>query len=123
MFNGLDQRVGDQIVWFLEESIWVLWGRTEKQYSWDLGRKRKQSLVIETRPSLSENCYHRKSVYRVAGFLTSCGGFFLRVHPPLEDLQAELQMLHEERDRLSMELKRGAQLIEKKVAEVQDKGT
>ncbi|XP_015264142.1 PREDICTED: coiled-coil alpha-helical rod protein 1 [Gekko japonicus] len=44
-----------------------------------------------------------------------------RLHPPYEDLQAELQMLHEERDRLSMELKRGAQLIEKKVAEVQDK--
>ncbi|XP_060095144.1 coiled-coil alpha-helical rod protein 1 [Heteronotia binoei] len=44
-----------------------------------------------------------------------------RLHPPYEDLQAELQMLHEERDRLSMELKRGAQFIEKKVAEVQYK--
>lgn len=31
-------------------------------------------------------------------------------------------MLHEERDRLSMELKRGAQLIEKKVAEVRETG-
>ncbi|XP_077186971.1 coiled-coil alpha-helical rod protein 1 [Paroedura picta] len=43
------------------------------------------------------------------------------LHPPYEDLQAELQMLHEERDRLSVELKRGAQLIEKQVAEVRDK--
>ncbi|XP_054833301.1 coiled-coil alpha-helical rod protein 1 [Eublepharis macularius] len=44
-----------------------------------------------------------------------------RLHPPYEDLQAELQMLHEERDQLSVELKRGAQLIEKKVAEVREK--
>ncbi|XP_048338684.1 coiled-coil alpha-helical rod protein 1 [Sphaerodactylus townsendi] len=44
-----------------------------------------------------------------------------RLHPPYEDMQTELQMLHEERDRLSTELKRGAQLIEKKLAEVQDK--
>ncbi|XP_066472389.1 coiled-coil alpha-helical rod protein 1 isoform X2 [Tiliqua scincoides] len=42
------------------------------------------------------------------------------IHPPYENLQAELEMLHEERDWLSMELKRGAQLIEKKVAEVKE---
>ncbi|XP_053153637.1 coiled-coil alpha-helical rod protein 1 isoform X2 [Hemicordylus capensis] len=44
-----------------------------------------------------------------------------RIHPPYEDLQVELQMLHEERDRLSVELKRGAQLIEKKVAEAHER--
>ncbi|XP_067319436.1 coiled-coil alpha-helical rod protein 1 [Anolis sagrei] len=43
------------------------------------------------------------------------------IQPSYEDLQAELQMLHEERDQLSMELKRGAQLIEKKVAEAREK--
>lgn len=42
------------------------------------------------------------------------------IHPPYENLKAELEMLHEERDRLSMELKRGAQLIEKKVAEAKE---
>ncbi|XP_003228385.2 coiled-coil alpha-helical rod protein 1 [Anolis carolinensis] len=44
-----------------------------------------------------------------------------KIQPSYEDLQAELQMLHEERDQLSMELKRGAQLIERKVAEAREK--
>uniref|UniRef100_A0ABM5FII5 Coiled-coil alpha-helical rod protein 1 n=1 Tax=Pogona vitticeps TaxID=103695 RepID=A0ABM5FII5_9SAUR len=44
-----------------------------------------------------------------------------RVQPSYEDLQAELQMLHEERDQLSLQLKRGAQLIEKKVAEARER--
>ncbi|KAJ7317300.1 hypothetical protein JRQ81_003462 [Phrynocephalus forsythii] len=44
-----------------------------------------------------------------------------RVQPLYEDLQAELQRLHEERDQLSLELKRGAQLIEKKVAEARER--
>ncbi|ETE64184.1 Coiled-coil alpha-helical rod protein 1, partial [Ophiophagus hannah] len=42
-------------------------------------------------------------------------------HPSYEDLQVELHMLHEERDRLSAELKHGAQLIEKKVAEAKER--
>ncbi|XP_061475242.1 coiled-coil alpha-helical rod protein 1 isoform X2 [Rhineura floridana] len=44
-----------------------------------------------------------------------------KIQPSYEDLQAELQMLHEERDQLSMELKRGAQLIEKKVVEARER--
>ncbi|XP_034962920.1 coiled-coil alpha-helical rod protein 1 [Zootoca vivipara] len=43
-----------------------------------------------------------------------------KIQPSYEDLQAELQMLHRERDQLSLELKRGAQLIEKKVAEAKE---
>ncbi|XP_042311317.1 coiled-coil alpha-helical rod protein 1 [Sceloporus undulatus] len=43
------------------------------------------------------------------------------IQPSYEDLKAELQMLHEERDQLSMELKRGAQLIERKVTEAREK--
>ncbi|XP_063147364.1 coiled-coil alpha-helical rod protein 1 [Candoia aspera] len=43
------------------------------------------------------------------------------IQPSYEDLQAELHMLHDERDRLSVELKRGAQLIEKKVAEARER--
>ncbi|XP_070593912.1 LOW QUALITY PROTEIN: coiled-coil alpha-helical rod protein 1 [Erythrolamprus reginae] len=43
------------------------------------------------------------------------------IQPSYEDLQAELHMLHEERDRLSAELKHGAQLIEKKVAEARER--
>ncbi|XP_058027775.1 coiled-coil alpha-helical rod protein 1 isoform X1 [Ahaetulla prasina] len=43
------------------------------------------------------------------------------IQPSYKDLQAELHMLHEERDRLSAELKHGAQLIEKKVAEARER--
>ncbi|KAM6472588.1 coiled-coil alpha-helical rod protein 1 isoform 3-T5 [Liasis olivaceus] len=43
------------------------------------------------------------------------------IQPSYEDLQAELHMLHEERDRLSVELKYGTQLIEKKVAEARER--
>ncbi|XP_026576204.1 coiled-coil alpha-helical rod protein 1 isoform X1 [Pseudonaja textilis] len=43
------------------------------------------------------------------------------IQPSYEDLQAELHMLHDERDRLSAELKHGAQLIEKKVAEARER--
>ncbi|XP_062978366.1 coiled-coil alpha-helical rod protein 1 isoform X2 [Elgaria multicarinata webbii] len=44
-----------------------------------------------------------------------------KIQPSYEDLQAELQMLHEERDHLSAELKRGAQFIEKKVADARER--
>ncbi|XP_044275534.1 coiled-coil alpha-helical rod protein 1 isoform X2 [Varanus komodoensis] len=44
-----------------------------------------------------------------------------KIQPSYEDLQTELQMLHEERDQLSLELKRGAQLLEKKVAEARER--
>ncbi|XP_026541219.1 coiled-coil alpha-helical rod protein 1 [Notechis scutatus] len=43
------------------------------------------------------------------------------IQPSYEDLQAELHMLHDERDRLSAELKHGAQLIEKKVSEARER--
>ncbi|KAG8127729.1 hypothetical protein E2320_014621 [Naja naja] len=45
------------------------------------------------------------------------------IQPSYEDLQAELHMLHEERDRLSTELKHGAQLIEKKTDLSKMRGT
>ncbi|KAM3843828.1 coiled-coil alpha-helical rod protein 1 isoform 2-T4 [Vipera latastei] len=48
-------------------------------------------------------------------------GIEQEIQPSYEDLQAELHMLHEERDRLSAELKHGAQLIEKKVAEARER--
>ncbi|XP_039213083.1 coiled-coil alpha-helical rod protein 1 isoform X2 [Crotalus tigris] len=48
-------------------------------------------------------------------------GIDQEIQPSYEDLQAELRMLHEERDRLSAELKHGAQLIEKKVAEARER--
>ncbi|KAH0630429.1 hypothetical protein JD844_013453 [Phrynosoma platyrhinos] len=64
--------------------------------------------------TIQEESVHKQLVPKVIFFLS-------RIQPSYEDLQAELQMLHEERDQLSMELKRGAQLIERKVAEAKEK--
>uniref|UniRef100_A0A8C8RGD6 Coiled-coil alpha-helical rod protein 1 n=1 Tax=Pelusios castaneus TaxID=367368 RepID=A0A8C8RGD6_9SAUR len=48
---------------------------------------------------------------------------FFSPSPSPEALQAELALLHQERDQLVAELKKGAQILEQQVAEAREKGT
>uniref|UniRef100_A0A8C3HSZ8 Coiled-coil alpha-helical rod protein 1 n=1 Tax=Chrysemys picta bellii TaxID=8478 RepID=A0A8C3HSZ8_CHRPI len=66
---------------------------------------------------------------RGAGSQDSCRGLSDSLIPPfpsspsLEALRAELALLHQERDHLVAELKKGAQILEQQVAEAREKGT